>query len=69
MMYLMTEEQGIWKVPEKKPYTALFCKHRNVVHGKCCSKKGMLRISGVNHYAVCADCGTILNAEHIDYGG
>lgn len=66
-MYLATEEYGIWKVPEKKPLTALFCKHQNVVCGEHCSKSGMRRISGANYYKVCADCGTILDIECVDH--
>ena len=66
-MYLMTDYDGIVEVPEKKRLKDLFCKHRNVVQGEACSKNGMRRISGDDIYQVCADCGTILDEQHIDY--
>lgn len=49
-MYLATDYAGIVEVPEKKPFKALFCKHRNVIHGEACSKNGMRRISGCDIY-------------------
>ena len=66
-MYLATEKDGIVEVPEKKRLKALFCKHRNVVCGEQCSKNGMRRISGSDIYRVCADCGTVLSEQHLDY--
>lgn len=65
-MYLMTD-YGIAETPKKRPFKALFCKHRNVIHGEACSKNGMRRISGHDFYRVCADCGTALSEQHLDY--
>ena len=66
-MYLATDYCGIVETPKKRPVKALFCKHRNVIHGEACSKNGMRRISGQDTYVVCADCGTILGEWHINY--
>ena len=65
-MYLATEK-GILEVPQKKPFKALFCRHRSIVIGDSCSKNGMRRISGRDSYAVCMDCGKILDEQHLDY--
>ena len=53
-MYLATEK-GILEVPQKKPFKALFCRHRSIVVG------------GRDSYAVCMDCGKILDEQHLDY--
>jgi hypothetical protein len=66
-MYLATDYCGIVETPKKRPVKALFCKHRNVIHGEACSKNGMRRISGSDIYRVCADCGTVLSEQHLDY--
>ena len=66
-MYLATDYCGIVETPKKRPVKALFCKHRNVIHGEACSKNGMHRISGSVIYRVCADCGTVLSEQHLDY--
>jgi len=68
-MYLATEKHGLWKAPDRKPLTALFCKHNEVVEGEGCSKAGARRISGRDYYAICARCGSILNGWHDSCGG
>ena len=66
-MYLATDYCGSVETQKKRPVKALFCKHRNVIHGEACSKNGMRRISGNDIYRVCADCGTVLSEQHTDY--
>ena len=39
----------------------------HVIEGEACSKNGMRRISGQDIYRVCADCGTVLDEQHLDY--
>lgn len=37
------------------------------VSGISCSENGLIRISGIDRYKVCTDCGKILTEFHKDY--
>lgn len=65
-MHLLTRE-GIKEVPKKKLIKLLFCKHRKRMQGEACSPQGLTRISGLDEYEVCQDCGKILGESHFDY--
>ena len=66
MKYLATQD-GIQEGPEKKPFKAIFCRHKNQITGKACSSKGLSRISGEDIYRVCRDCGKVLDEAHFNY--
>lgn len=65
-MYLLTKD-GIKETPKRKRIKSLFCKHQNRISGVHCSENGLVRISGVDEYTVCAECGTILEESHHNY--
>ena len=65
-MYLATKD-GISETPRLRPIKALFCKHRHIIAGKACSKNGLRRISGLDVYVVCIDCGKVLLENHTNY--
>lgn len=54
-------------VPYPKKRMNPFCKHKNQISGISCSKHGMERISGLDRYKVCCDCGKLLSEYHMDY--
>nr|DAF46196.1 MAG TPA: DNA-directed RNA polymerase II subunit [Caudovirales sp. ctaix4] len=47
----------------------MFCRHKNLITGRSCSKSGMVRMSGDDVYTVCMDCGTIIREIHTEFKG
>lgn len=67
MQYFLLSEAGIIRMPRRRIIKRLFCRHKNQVSGEACSASGMVRISGMDRYKVCADCGKVLAEYHKDY--
>lgn len=65
-MYLRTTA-GIREAPSKRRLKQFFCKHRRTMSGENCSPQGLTRISGLDGYTVCLDCGKILSEIHVNY--
>ena len=65
-MFLRTKT-GIIEVPKRKLIKSLFCKHENRITGEHCSEHGMVRISGIDRYEVCLDCGKVTGEDHLDF--
>ena len=64
--YLNTKS-GIIKFPKKKRILSMFCQHKDIVTGSCCSKSGLERISGTDTYVVCRKSGTVFIENHSVY--
>lgn len=67
MQYFLLSEAGVIRVPRRRPIKGIFCRHKNQVSGEACSASGMVRISGIDRYKVCTDCGKVLAEYHKDY--
>lgn len=67
MQYILVSGAGIIRMPRRRIIKGLFCQHKNQVSGEACSEHGLTRISGMDRYKVCADCGKILAEYHKDY--
>lgn len=67
MRYLMAKGQGIVPMPKHRPIRSVFCKHINQISGLDCSEIGLMRISGMDQYRICEDCGKILEEHHTEY--
>ncbi len=52
-----------WPTKKIKP----FCMHKNQISGISCSEHGLERISGLDRYKVCCDCGKLLSEYHMEY--
>lgn len=65
-MFLRTPN-GIKEVTKFRRFKSVFCKHRNLIAGISCSKNGMSRISGIDSYVICNDCGLVMSESHTNY--
>lgn len=65
-MYLRTSK-GIIQVPERRFIKSLLCNHKNHITGNHCTESGISRISGLDTYTVCLDCGKVLSEHHTFY--
>lgn len=67
MQYMLVSGAGVIRMPRRRIIKGLFCRHKNQISGEACSASGMVRISGMDRYKVCTDCGKVLAEYHKDY--